>query len=258
MWDVQLRYKCAPIDNIVSTEAQVTWTTCGFSVFQCVLLKLSIFSIFLFLLDRPLSVPLPHSPCVCPFIASLHRVLLLHCPSASAPCHVTVPDHDTLRWDILVLYGSNGQKGIYVSFSSEQWKPDMRARWISGATRKQHRNRLLPCRLHVACAVRNLHVVDAASEGWTFVLVECAKLVSALVIGFIPQTRELTTDVEILRTQTAAGVTNSSINLGHGDMTVSWSSYSPQGTCSIFPYTDDSKCSNVGETIEKIWKSMDL
>lgn len=125
-----------------------------FLYFQCVLLKLFVFSIFLFLLDRPLSAPLAHSPCVCPFITGLHCVLLLHCPSASAPCHVTVPDHDTLRWDILVLYGSDSQKGIYVSFSSEWWKPEMRARWISGAARKQHRNRLLPCRLHVACAVR--------------------------------------------------------------------------------------------------------
>lgn len=67
---------------------------------------------------------------VCPLITYLHCVLLLHCPPASAPCCVMVPEHNMVLWDVPVLLvqtglGINGYMGAFEQ-KGESWAVETR------------------------------------------------------------------------------------------------------------------------------------
>lgn len=147
----------------------------------------------------------------------------LHQPHVMSLFQITTHSDETSWFCTDQTAGKRYMWAFQVNGGNQRWEPDE----SQGLHANNTGTDCCPVGYMLRVLFWNLHVVDAASEGWTFVLVECAKLVSALVSGFISQARELTTDVEILRTQTAAWDTHSSINLGHSDMTVSWSSYSP-------------------------------
>lgn len=106
------------------------------------------------------SAPLPLFPPSC-FVV-LHRVLLLHRPSASAPRRVTVPDHDTLGRDLpgaCSEHGPGGPEGTRMSFSGERWKAGRSgARRISGTDCGT-----VGYMLHVLLG--DLCTMDAASDG---------------------------------------------------------------------------------------------
>lgn len=125
---------------------------------------------------------------VCPLVTCLLCVLSPHCPSASAPCCVVVPEHNTVLWDAPVLLVRQARAWLDVcELSSEgesravgtRERGQMNRQGCTQTPQGQIVALLATCCPNFACH-------GCSKWRWTFVLAESGKLALAGYRMFSP------------------------------------------------------------------------